>query len=81
MPEIKKQNLTLSLPVAMIRKAKVLAAKRSTSVSGLLADQIERLIGADEAYERSHKAAVEMMRRGFHLGGVHDFDRNILHER
>ena len=53
-----------------IRKAKVLAAHRSTSVSGLLAEQIESLVGAEEAYERSDRAALAVLDEGFHLSGV-----------
>ena len=64
-----------------IRKAKVLAAQRSTSVSGLVAEQIESLIGADEAYECSKRAALAMLDKGFHLGGVIAASREELHER
>ena len=52
-----KQNLTVSLPQQTIRKAKILAARRGSSISGLLADQIEILVGEDEAYERAQRQA------------------------
>jgi hypothetical protein len=64
-----------------VQKARVLAAKRSTSISGLLAAQIEALVDADEAYESAHRAALDLMERGFHLGGVHSVPRELLHER
>jgi hypothetical protein len=44
-----KQNLTVSLERQTIQKAKVVAARRSTSISGLLAHQIEVLVGEEEA--------------------------------
>jgi hypothetical protein len=50
-----------------IRKAKVLAAHRSTSVNGLLAEQIESLVAAEEAYERSERAALAVLDEGFIL--------------
>jgi hypothetical protein len=81
MPSIRKQNLTVSLSPQIVQKAKVLAAKRSTSISGLLATQIEALVDADEAYESAHRAALDLMNRGFHLGGVHSVARDRLHER
>jgi predicted transcriptional regulator len=81
MPPIRKQNLTLSLSPETVQKAKVLAAKRSTSISGLLARQIESLVDADEAYERARRAALDLMERGFHMGGIHSVDRDKLHER
>lgn len=81
MPQIRKQNLTVSLAPETVRKAKVLAAKRSTSISGLLAAQIEALVDQDQAYERAHRAALNLMERGFHMGGVHTIPREELHER
>ena len=56
-----KQNITVALSRETIRKARVLAAKRSTSISGLLADQIESLTGEDEAYERAKRSAVSRL--------------------
>jgi hypothetical protein len=81
MAENRKQNLTVSLNPQTVQKAKVLAAKRSTSISGLLATQIEALVAADDAYESAHRAALDLMERGFHLGGTHSVDREKLHER
>jgi len=77
----RKQNVTVSLSADTIRKGKVLAARRSTSLSGLLAEQIESLVGADEAYERCERAALAMLDKGFHLGGVISATREELHER
>jgi hypothetical protein len=77
----RKQNVTVSLTTETIRKVKVLAARRSTSISGLLAEQIESLVGADEAYERSERAALAILDKGFHLGGVISAGREELHER
>ncbi len=50
-----KQNLTISLDRQMIRKAKIVAARRDTSISGLLAQQIEILVGEEEEYERAER--------------------------
>ncbi len=78
---IKKQNVTISLSRQTLQKAKVLAARRSTSISGLLAEQIEHLVGEDEAYERAKREAIGLLDRGFHLGGVIRASRDELHER
>lgn len=77
----RKQNLTLSLDRQTIRMAKILAAKRSTSISGLLARQIELLIGEEEAYERAERQAMALLEQGFHLGGEIRASRDELHER
>jgi hypothetical protein len=78
---VKKQNLTVSLNVETIQKARIVAAKRDTSISGLIADQIEALVGEDEAYERAARSARLLLTKGFHLGGVITATRDELHER
>ena len=76
-----KQNVTVSLDRQTIRKAKIVAARRSTSISGLLARQIEILVGEEEAYERAERQAIALLDQGFHLGGVIRASRHELHER
>jgi hypothetical protein len=77
-----KQNVTISLTRQMLQKLRVLAARRSTSISGLLAEQIEILVGEDEeAYERAQRQAMRLLEQGFHMGGVIRVSRGESHER
>ncbi len=76
-----KQNVTISIRAETVRKAKILAAQRSTSISGFLAEQIETLVGAEEAWERSERSALALLEQGFHLGGQITASRNELHKR
>jgi hypothetical protein len=76
-----KQNVTVSLDRKTIQRARVIAARRSTSISGLLAHQIEVLVGEDEAYERAERQAMALLDQGFHLGGSIQVGRDELHER
>jgi len=76
-----KQNVTISLARETLRKAKILAARRETSISGLLARQIEILVGEEEAYERAERQATALLDQGFHLGGVIHATRDEWHER
>jgi hypothetical protein len=76
-----KRNLTISLDRKTIQKATSLAARRSTSISDLLARQIEILVGEEEAYERAERQAMVLLDQGFHLGGVIRVNRDDLHER
>ena len=76
-----KQNITISLSRQVLKKAKVLAARRETSISRLVAGQIESLVGEEEAYERAEQQARELLRNGFHLGGVIQASRDDWHER
>jgi hypothetical protein len=76
-----KQNLTVSLPRQTIRKAKILAARRGSSISSLLAEQIEILVGEEEAYERAERQATALLEQGFHMGGEIRATREEWHER
>ena len=76
-----KQNLTISLDRQTIQKAKIVAARRSTSISGLLARQIELLVGEEEAYERAERQALALLDQDFDLGGQGRVGRDELHER
>lgn len=57
-----KQNLTVQLDAEVIRRAKVLAARRGTSVSGLVAQQLEELTAADERYQHARESALGALR-------------------
>jgi hypothetical protein len=76
-----RQNLTVSLTRNTLQKVRVLAARRATSISGLIAEQIEKLVGEDEAYERAERQAMTLLQQGFHMGGVISASRDELHER
>jgi hypothetical protein len=77
------QNITLSLPRDLLLKVKLLAVRRQTSVSGLLAGELERLVLEDEAYTRAHQRSELLMKEGFDLGtyGELNVTREELHER
>lgn len=76
-----KQNVTVRLDRQTLHKAKILAAKRNTSISGLLAQEIESLVSADDAYDQARRNALALLERGFHLGGKITASRDELHER
>ncbi len=63
-----QQNLTVRLDDATIRKAKVLAAKRSTSISRLVGEEIDRLVREDEAYEQARVEALAELESAMDLG-------------
>ena len=76
-----KQNVTISLSRQVLKKAKILAARRETSISGLLTQQIEFLVGDEEAYERAERQALALLEEGFHMGGAIRASRDEWHER
>ncbi|MGO9560308.1 MAG: DUF6364 family protein [Acidimicrobiales bacterium] len=75
------RNLTIHLDDATVHKAKVLAARRATSLSKLVATEIERLVAEDDVYQQAHETALAQLQRGFRLGGGQPIDRDSLHDR
>jgi len=53
-----KRNLTIQLDEATIRRAKIVAAHRGLSLSGLVAQQLIELAEADQRYERARAVAL-----------------------
>ena len=75
-----KANLTLQLDEDVIRRAKIVAAKRGTSVSGLVARELGELTDQDERYEDAMRRAREILARAIARGG-RSWRRDELHER
>lgn len=76
-----KQNLTVQLDRETIRKAKVLAAQKGTSVSRLVASTIENEVAREDAYQAARRRALAFLQRGFHFGGKVRVRRDDLHAR
>jgi predicted transcriptional regulator len=81
MSQTGKQNVTISISSETVRKARILAARRSTSISRLLAEELEKLVAAEEVWERSERSALALLEQGFHLGGLIPAGRDELQER
>jgi hypothetical protein len=66
---VKTQNLTIKIPAATIRRAKIVAAERGTSISALVAKKIDEIVGEDAAYQAARRRAGQWLAQGWHLGG------------
>jgi hypothetical protein len=77
------QNVTLALPKDLLKEARLVAVERGTSLSGLLAEYLERAVRDDERYQRARRRIRQRLRRGFPLGtqGSKLPARVHLHER
>ena len=77
------QNVTLSIPKDILRKAKILAVQRNTSLSALLTQTLTELVTHQEAYEQARQHSLALMERGLELGtyGTTGWKRDDLHER
>jgi hypothetical protein len=76
-----KQNITLSLEKDLIKKGKIIASKKETSLSRLLSDFLKKIITEEERYELSKRKALNILNTGYHLGGKITCLREELHER
>jgi hypothetical protein len=65
---MKSQNVTLRLSSDTIRKIKVVAAERGSSISSLLTAKLEELVGEDAEYQAARRRALEWLAQGWHLG-------------
>ncbi|OGN85653.1 MAG: hypothetical protein A2X23_12830 [Chloroflexi bacterium GWC2_73_18] len=75
-----KTNLTVQLDEEVIRRARVVAAKRGTSVSALVARELETLVEQEARYEEARRRAEELMARAPSRGG-RSWRREELHDR
>ncbi len=78
---MERQNVTLSLPKSLLKKAKALAAKKDKSLSVLLKESLEDKIGEATGCNRARERQMGVLQRGFDLGtkGRISISREELH--
>ncbi len=76
-----KQNITLSLENRLLKKARAFAAQRGTSISAMLATELQRLVAEEAAYEQAKTKALAHLSSPFRLGGAKVANREALHDR
>lgn len=77
------QNITLSLPEEDLREARVLAARRGTSISQLLARMLRETVERETGFDAAKDHSLAILREGMDLGtgGRMTWTRDDLHER
>lgn len=80
---MERQNITLSMPKTIIKKAKALALKKEKSLSALIRESLEEKIRKDTGYKQAMETEIKRMEKGLHLGtgGRMPCTREELHER
>ncbi len=80
---MERQNITLSLPKATLKKAKALAQREDKSLSALIREFLEEKIRKDTGYREAMETELRRMEQGLHLGtgGRKPCLREELHER
>ena len=75
-----RTNLTIQLDADVIRRARVVAASRGTSVSALAAQQLVELVEVDDRFERARDRADAILMKATSRGGRR-WMRDELHDR
>ena len=65
----------------LLRKAKILAAEKETSVSRLVSEQLERAVRDSEGYDQAKRRVLARMKRASHLGYTPPASRDEFYER
>lgn len=80
---MERQNITLSLPKALLKKAKTLAVMKDRSLSELLRETLEEKVKDETGYQRAKERQVALMGQGIDMGtkGKITVSRDELHER
>lgn len=80
---MERQNVTLSMPKTLLRKAKVLAARREKSLSELLRESLEEKIRNASGYNQAKKRQLRLLNKGIDMGtkGNISVSRDELHVR
>ena len=74
-------SITIKVDSSLARDAKVFAARRGTSLSRLVAQQLERLVRGDQVYSATRRRALVRLRQGYDMGGDGPLNREEVHDR
>ncbi|MBW1690784.1 MAG: CopG family transcriptional regulator [Deltaproteobacteria bacterium] len=80
---MERQNVTLSLPKLLLKKAKVIAASREKSLSELLRESLEEKVREANGYKKARQRQLKLLKEGLDLGTKGDIAtiRDEVHER
>ncbi len=76
-----KTNVTLKLDADLLREARIMAAEQRSSISALLAAQLEKVVQERRDYAQAKRKALALLRTGFDLRYKPPASRDELHER
>ena len=78
-----RQNITLSLPKSLLKKAKIVAAQEEKSLSELMREVLQKKVEQQTGYEKAKQRHLSLLNKGLNLGtkGRSSYTRNDLHFR
>lgn len=75
------KNITVSVPDEVYRRARIRAAERETSVSGLVREFLQRLEDGDAEFERRRRLQDEVVKSLGRFRGSERLRRDELYDR
>ena len=78
-----RQNVTLSLPKTLLKKAKIVAAQEEKSLSELMREVLGRKVEQQTGYQKAKQRHLSLLKKGLNLGtkGRTAYTRDELHDR
>jgi metal-responsive CopG/Arc/MetJ family transcriptional regulator len=78
-----RQNITLSLPKTLLKKAKIVAAQEEKSLSELIREVLRGKVEQQTGYEKAKQRHLALLKEGLNLGtqGRVVSTRDALHDR
>lgn len=80
---MERQNVTISMPKPLLKKAKILAATLDKSLSELLRETLEQRVREADGYSKIKNRQLKLLKTGYNLGtkGKIDSTRDKLYDR
>lgn len=80
---MERQNITISVPKPLLKKAKILAANMDKSLSELFRETLEQRVRSAEGYNKAQNRQLKLLRNGLNLGtkGKINLKRDELYDR
>ena len=78
-----KQNVTLAVPKTILRRARIIALEKQTSLSGMMTELLVEMVANEDSYVSAKRHHLGLLEHGTNLGtnGSAHWTREDLHER
>ena len=80
---MENQNVTLSIPRTLLKRAKIIAASQDKSLSQFMRESLEEKVREEADYNRAKNRQIRLLDKGLDLGtkGQINISRDELHAR
>jgi hypothetical protein len=76
-----RTNVTLKIDAKLLREARILAATEGSSISALLASQLEQAVSQRKGFAQARRRAIARLGKGFDMRWTPPSSRDELYER